>query len=237
MKKKLIFMKFLEFDTTRDFPYYRNNPRISKKSWIGLLILLPISFLTYSLLFTLSEFVASVAFCLVLLIPLLYVSKWEYSLFIRKPTKDEITLAILMFLGYAIYSIIVATALENFDLVGLGIDAAMTVTFESIVSLLFSMLAEELIKFIPLMFFLRLFYRYTENRKLSIVFSTAIVLVGFGMLHYAPPYSTLPSVLLLQGLGSIFEVYGYLKTKNIFVPYLSHLLTDAIAFIMIFVMG
>ena len=226
-------MKFLEFDTTRDFPYYKNNPRISKKSWFGLLLLLPISFLIYSILFGLSEFIASVAFCLILLIPLLYVSKWDYSLFIQKPTTNAIILAILMFLGYTVYSIIIATILENFGLTGQGMDAVMTITPESIVSLVFSMFAEELIKFIPLMFFLRLFYRYTKNRKLSIALSSAIILFGFGMLHYAPPYSTLLSVLLLQGLGSIFEVYGYLKTKNIFVPYLSHLLTDAIAFILI----
>jgi hypothetical protein len=50
-----------------------------------------------------------------------------------------------------------------------------------------------------------------------------------------PPMNTLVSVLLLQGLGSFFEMYGYIKTKNLFVPYISHLLTDLISFIIILV--
>ena len=94
-------------------------------------------------------------------------------------------------------------------------------------------MGEELLKFIPLMLLLRIFYKYSNNRKLSIALSTAIVMMGFGFLHYAPGYTTMISALALQGFGTIFEMYGYLKTKNIFVPYISHILTDAVAFILI----
>ena len=85
------------------------------------------------------------------------------------------------------------------------------------------------------MFLMRLVYKFTDNLKISVAVSTAIVLLGFGLLHYAPPTNTIVSVLLLQGLGSLFEMYGYLKTKNLFVPYISHLLTDAVMFIIILV--
>jgi membrane protease YdiL (CAAX protease family) len=95
------------------------------------------------------------------------------------------------------------------------------------------MLAEELIKFIPLMFFMRLFYRVTANRKLSIIVSTVIILIFFGLLHYEPGLTPIASVLLIQGAGSIFELYGYIKTKNLLVPYISHLLTDAFIFILV----
>ena len=111
----------------------------------------------------------------------------------------------------------------------------MGVTIESTVGLIFSMMGEELLKFIPLMFFMRAVYKFSENLKLSVVISVTIVLIVFGLLHYNPPTNTLVSVLLLQGLGSLFEVYGYLKTKNIFVPYISHLLTDAFSFILILI--
>ena len=224
----------MKFNDTRDFPYYKHNPRISKKWWMILLLLIPVSMMVYAATAQTSEFIGSLIFCLMLLIPLLYVSNWDYGLLFKKPSRNEIILAVLMFAGYIIYSFIVATLLENFGLTGTGYDELLTVNLESTASLVFSLMAEELIKFIPLMFFLRLFYKYTSNRKLSVALSSAIIIIFFGLLHYAPPYSTLISVLALQGFGTIFELYGYIRTKNVLVPYISHLLTDAIIFIMIF---
>ena len=72
-----------------------------------------------------------------------------------------------------------------------------------------------------------LFYKFSKNRNISFIFSSIIVLVGFGLMHYSGGV-TIYSVLLLQGLGSIFELYGYYKTRNIIVPYISHILTDAL---------
>ena len=95
------------------------------------------------------------------------------------------------------------------------------------------MMGEELLKFIPLMFLMRVVYKFSNNLKLAVVISVTIVLIVFGLIHYWPPSNTLVSVLLLQGLGSMFEMYGYIKTKNIFVPYISHFLTDAVSFILI----
>ena len=230
-------MKFLEFDESRDFPFYRHNPRISSGGWLLLILSVPVALLVYALVGFESEIIASVLFCLIMLIPLLYFSKWDYSLMFRKPTKNEIILAILMFAGYMIYALCLGSVL---DMVGLGgVEASSAeevgVTIQSTVGLLFSMMAEELLKFIPLMFLMRLVYKFTDNLKISVAVSTAIVLLGFGLLHYAPPTNTIVSVLLLQGLGSLFEMYGYLKTKNLFVPYISHLLTDAVMFIVILV--
>ena len=230
-------MKFLEFDESRDFPFYRHNPRISSGGWLLLILSVPVALLVYALVGFESEIIASVLFCLIMLVPLLYFSKWDYSLMFRKPTKNEIILAILMFAGYMIYALCLGAVL---DMVGLGgVEASSAeevgVTIQSTVGLLFSMMGEELLKFIPLMFLMRLVYKFTDNLKISVAVSTAIVLLGFGLLHYAPPTNTIVSVLLLQGLGSLFEMYGYLKTKNLFVPYISHLLTDAVMFIIILV--
>ena len=230
-------MKFLEFDESRDFPFYRHNPKISSGGWLLLILSVPVALLVYALVGFESEIIASVLFCLIMLVPLLYFSKWDYSLMFRKPTKNEIILAILMFAGYMIYALCLGSVL---DMVGLGgVEASSAeevgVTIQSTVGLLFSMMAEELLKFIPLMFLMRLVYKFTDNLKISVAVSTAIVLLGFGLLHYAPPTNTIVSVLLLQVLGSLFEMYGYLKTKNLFVPYISHLLTDAVMFIIILV--
>lgn len=225
-------MKFLEFDETRDFPYYNHNPRISKLGWLILLLSVPIAFLTYMYTSFVSELVGSILFMIIMLIPLLYMSNWNYKLFIQKPTKNEIILGILLFIGYIIYSIIIDAVLMKFGANNPVDPSSMNIDYISLISLLFSMMGEELLKFIPLMFFLRLFYKFTNDRRISLILSSIIILTCFGLLHYDYDGSVI-SVIVIQGIGSIFELYGYLKTKNLFVPYLSHLLTDAFVFILI----
>lgn len=223
--------EFFRFeDASRDFPYYKHNPKISRTAWIVLLLLIPVAFIAYAIIGLESEFIGSLLFCLILLIPLLYYSNWDYSLIFRKPTKGEIKLAVLLFIGYMIYAIVVGEILDLITQTSEVTADYLGVSIESLISLVFSMMGEELIKFIPLMFFMRLFYKYTQKRKVSVILSTVLVLIYFGMLHYDPGMTPLLSVLVIQGLGSIFELYGYIKTKNVFVPYLCHLLTDAFIF-------
>ena len=125
-----------------------------------------------------------------------------------------------------------ASALEMFHLLPAN-DTSLDLNIISLVSLLFSMMGEELLKFIPLMFFMRVFFKYTNKRNLSFVSSMVIVLIFFAFLHFDPSSTSIASVLLLQGVGSLVEMYGYAKTKNLFVPYMSHLFTDAFSFILI----
>ena len=228
--------EFFKFeDTSRDFPYYKHNPKRSKTAWIVLLASIPISFLVYGVVGIESEMIGSILFALTLLVPLMYFSNWDFSLLFHKPTKGEIKLAVLLFIGYLIYAIAVGEVLEVIGQASTATGDYLGVTWEMLFALVFSMLAEELVKFIPLMLFMRIVYKYTNNRKLAIVVSTAIVLVFFGLLHYDPEVTPLLSVLVIQGFGSIFELYGYIKTKNVFVPYLCHLLTDAIIFLMMLI--
>jgi membrane protease YdiL (CAAX protease family) len=212
----------------RDFPFYDENPRMSKIGWLVLLVSVPVALFSFRYVyFYTNEFVASIVFLLIMLIPLLYFSDWDYSLFFRKPTKDELILAVVMFLAFFIYSFIMSNLLDASGLASTGSGEENII---SIISLVFSMMAEELMKFIPLMFLLRVFFKYTSNRRLSIMLSSAVTLVFFALIHLEPGVSLL-SVLLIQGLGSIFHLYVYLKSKNLFASYLSHLMTDAIVLI------
>ena len=129
-----------------------------------------------------------------------------------------------------VYSIAMASALEMFNLLPVD-ETPLNLNIISLVSLFFSMMGEELLKFIPLMFFMRVFFKYKRN--LSFVSSMVIVLIFFAFLHFDPSSTSIASVLLLQGVGSLVEMYGYAKTKNLFVPYMSHLFTDAFSFILI----
>jgi hypothetical protein len=92
------------------------------------------------------------------------------------------------------------------------------------------MMGEELIKFIPLMFLMRVIYKFSNNRKLAIIISSIIICAYFGMLHYT---GSIIAALLIQGLGTVFELYGYIRTKNLLVPYMTHLITDMFIFIVV----
>jgi len=214
----------LSFDENRDFPFYNEIPRMSRIGWFVLLISIPVSFFVNVFVSSLTnDIVGSIFFLLIMLIPLIYFSNWNYSLFFKKPTKDELILAVLMFIAYFIYSLIMSNVLDASGLASTGSADAEIV---SIVTLIFSMMAEELIKFIPLMFLLSVFFKYTSNRRLSIIVSSAVTLIIFGLMHLEPGISLI-SVLLIQGLGSLSHLYVYLKTKNLFASYISHLMTDA----------
>ena len=182
----------------RDFPFYNEIPKMSKIGWLVLLVSVPVALFSFRYVcFYTNEFAGSIVFLLIMLIPLLYFSDWDYSLFFRKPTKDELILAVVMFLAFFIYSLIMTYLL---DASGLAI-------------------------------LLRVLFKYTSNRRMSIAVSSAVTLVFFALIHLEPGVSLL-SVLLIQGLGSLFHLYVYLKTKNLFASYLSHLMTDAIVLIM-----
>lgn len=215
--------KYFQFDETRDFPYYNHNPQLSKTAWIVLLLTVPISFMTFGLGMD-YELGSSILFCFIALIPLLYFSKWDYKLLFSKPTRNEIILAALMFIGYMAYAILIGDFLDYLGMYSTTSEV-QSANIISLISLIFSMMGEELIKFIPLMFLMRLFYKISNKRNMSFAISSVIIMIYFGLLHHDFT-SSIWACLLTQGLGTIFEIYGYYKTKNLLVPYMSHLFTD-----------
>ena len=225
------YFKFEKKDL--DFPIYKNNPYVPKSGWVVLFIAIFIGMLMQGL--TGSELIDGILFVAIVLIPLLYYLKWDYKAIFQKPTSREILLAIALFAGYIISSLLLGSVLEYFTISSTPTVDENTISVMSLFPLLFSLMGEELIKFIPFIFFLRLFYKYSNNRKLSVVVSMILVMAFFGLLHAMDTKSIL-SVLLLQGAGSIFEFYGYIKTKNILISYITHLCTDVFLFILI-IMG
>ncbi len=210
----------------KDFPFYNKNPYIPKWGWIVLLIALIIG-LTLSLSFNIIYVILS---CIVLIVPVLYFLKWDYKAIFQKPSFKDILLAIGLFIGYIIYALILGIILQNIGLNGAKL-APDTVSIMTFVSLAFKLMSEEFVKFIPFMFFLRLCYKFSNKRKLSTIISIAIVMVFFAFLHSANLITFL-FALCVQGVGSIFEFIGYIKTKNILVSYITHLCTDVFIFLM-----
>ncbi len=210
-----------------DFPFYKKNPYVPKWGWIILFLAVGIGFIVASgesLLFGMIG-------CCISIIPVLYFLKWDYRAIFQVPKAKEIALAVGLCFGYLIYSFVLGTILGALSVPSATLVDESTVTIWSIPPLLFSLMGEEFIKFVPFVFFLRLFYKYTDKRKLSVIVSMLLVMVFFAYLHAMEPKYFLYA-FCLQGLGSIFEFIGYIKTKNILISYITHLCTDAILFLM-----
>ena len=60
-------------------------------------------------------------------------------------------------------------------------------------------------------------------------------LFNFGIIHSGAYSGKIVQILLIQGLGSIFALYPYLKTKNMINSYILHLLVDFVPFTMVFI--
>lgn len=212
-----------------DFPFYRKNPYIPKWGWILLFIVLPVGLvLTIS-----SKIHILIVSCLVLIVPVLYFLNWDYHAIFQMPKPKDVALAVALFVGYIIYALVMSTALEYFGIAGGNLMGSEPVTLMTIASLFFSLMSEEFVKFIPFMFFLRLLYKYTEKRKLSVVVSVIMVMVFFASIH-AYSFNMFIFALFIQGFGSIFEYIGYIKTKNILISYITHLCTDVFIFALAF---
>lgn len=210
-----------------DFPIYKSNPRISKGGWIALFIAFVIGYVFVQG----SQIYQGIISCIILIVPVLYFLKWDYKAIFQKPALKDVALAVGLFIAYILYAYVMTVVLSNFGIVGSS-DGGSTITFMDIPPLIFSLMGEEFIKFIPFIFFLRVFFKYTDNRKLSVIVSVLMVMVLFASIH-AYDFKMLLFALFIQGFGSIFEFIGYIKTKNVLISYITHMCTDVFIYLII----
>ena len=97
-----------------------------------------------------------------------------------------------------------------------------------VISDFFQLMGEELFKVFILLMVMFAVYRFTQNRGLAITLAIIVTLFVFGIAHSRAYSGRLLQILLIQGLGSIFDLYAYMKTKNVMVSYILHLLIDFI---------
>ncbi|WP_407424298.1 hypothetical protein [Methanobrevibacter sp.] len=214
-------------DEGYDFPFYNKNPYIPKWGWVVLFV----AFIAGTLLAVISGNLPFIILgCIVFIVPVLYFLKWDYKAIFWMPSRKDLVLIVALFVGYIVYGMVMEMILKQFGIVSPGTMGSEPVTIMTLVTSIFSLMGEEFFKFIPFIFFLRVIYKLSNNRRLAVIISVAIIMVMFACFHAYNP-TMLIFALFVQGFGSIFEFYGYIKTKNLIVPYLTHLLTDEIIFI------
>ena len=215
-------------DKEIDIPFYNGIPELSRLKW-GLLILGLILFLVLLYIpIPIQETVLAILFCLVLLLPTLYVLGSKWNLMFRKIRRKDILPIIVLFILEFIYAMLILYILES-----LGLTAATpasqfntSTTLISFINMAIQLMGEELFKIILLIVLMFVFYHFL-NRKQSLIISMILTCIVFGLLH-AGYYGGILQVVLIQGLGSIFEVYLYVKTKNVMVSYTCHLIYDCV---------
>lgn len=219
---------FFEFeDKNVDFPFYNQKNLFDKNS---LLIIIATIFIFTFLLFGPIKFhdgQQQIILFLITLIPLLMLTKSNLGYFFKKLSFNDLRIIILSYIGYMVYYLIVYFLLQA---IAYPVTSS-TIFFEDMTFLtmlvyLLQVIAEEIFRifiFLLLMYFI---YDYTKNRKKSIVISLIIMFVVFALLHVNTYNYNILQILLFQGLGSIFEYAGYLKTKNLAIPILVHMLIN-----------
>ena len=217
-------------DDNTDLPFYNDEPKLSKMDW-ALLMLAEILFLI-PVFFSveMSDEVFSLYLCLIVLLPIIYVSRGNLSLFFKKVKRENIKLIIICTILPFAYSMFMIFILEFLHISPQSAIEPVPATLISAISMVVQLMGEELFKVILLIIAMAIIYHFTKNRKLSIIISAMLTMAIFGLAHYK--YGPVIQILLVQGLGSVFDLYAYLKTKNVLVSYLAHLLFDFIPFAM-----
>ena len=96
-------------------------------------------------------------------------------------------------------------------------------------------IAEELFKVFIFLIMLHILYKFTNNRKKSMIIGIIATLVIFGLMH-ANSYNNIWYNIVYVGLGGFFTFYPYLKTKNLLLSIIVHFIQNMIITTM-FVMG
>lgn len=217
--------KFEFLEDGIDFPFYNDIPKLSGGEWailaIAVLVLLSLVSLNW-----IPKPYSYIVYCVVMLAPALYVCKGDYGLFFKKLKLRDFKTIILCTVGYIIYAAIIAVLLHS---VGYSIsgDSAVATTFDLtfIAGLFLQLIGEEFFKIFLLLIVMYLVYKFTQNRNLAIWVGIIVTLFVFGIAHMSA-YGRLLQILLVQGLGTIFDLYAYMKTKNVFVSYIVHIIID-----------
>ena len=202
---------------------------MSTKEWSILAVAVVI--FTILCFIELPKLIHSLLYCLVVLVPALYICKGNYSLFFKKPRLKDIKTIILCFLGYFIYGMIINSILTHIGYTTVGdTNSALATNLMFFVGLFIQLIGEEFFKILILLIVMYLVFKKTNNRSTAIYTGIFTTLIIFGLAHMEAYSGRILQIVFIQGFGTIFNLYAYMKTKNMVVSYLVHILIDVSSF-------
>ena len=231
-------------DENIDFPFYNGTPKLGLKDWAALLagLILELSLITGILYYIPGmEYVPMEVFyilsCLVLLIPVAYVCRNQIGLILKKPKLNDIKVIIICYILYSIFAIAMGLLLTQLGLnpVANSTDLGNSTDVPSIIFMAIQLMGEELFKFTIFIIVMTIAFKFTQNRKASMIAGIIICCVMFGLVHLSAYDGNLIQCLAIIGLGTIISTYPYYKSKNIANSYILHLLIDLIPILFIII--
>ncbi len=218
------YFKFENHD--EDLPFYTGETELSLKGALLLFVCLILFVVPIVFPIPMGDFEFSLFLCLVLLLPTIYLLRGHLNLLFKKIKLSDFNIIILcVFLSMA-YSFAMLYILSKLGIASFApVEEALGVDLISIISMFIQLMGEELFKILMVLLVMFVLYRFSHNRKVSLVISLFISMLCFGLVH-GGFYGGFLQVFLIQGLGSIFNFYAYLKTRNIMVSYAAHLIFD-----------
>ena len=226
------FFKFEDEDI--DFPFYNGIPKLSIADWIilalapilmALIVINPCDYLPVQDMF--SNGTLQVSYFLVTFIPFAYVCRGKLGLLFKKPRLKDFKVIIICVILYLVF-----TASVNLIGKSLGFSiaqnqiASSTLSILEVVFILIQLMAEDFFKVSILLIGMGLIYHFTKNRKNALVFGTFASMMIFGLTHLNSYDYNLFQCVVTIGIGSIFHLYPYLKTKNFVNTYFTHIIID-----------
>ena len=219
--------EFLKDDI--DFPFYNDVPKLSTSDWLLMLcsIALVVALIAVK---SLSGGYLPILLFIVTVVPALYLCRGNLKIFFKKPKlRDFLTIALCL-VGYYIWSVLMVCLLVFVLQVPISANVILETfknpTLITFIMPLFQLLGEEFFKIFTLLIVMHIVFKHTENRNLAIGLGIIVSITAFGLLHINAYSNKILQIMLIQGLGSIFALYPYLKTKNVVNSYILHLIVD-----------
>lgn len=155
----------------------------------------------------------------------LFITKGKLNLLFKKPKLADIKTILISVIAYFVLNGLIHNIVS---LIPHHQDAGVNVALTNIPLLVVTALqifGEEVFRFMPFILVAYFVYKSTQNRKHAVLLGAVASLIIFGALHTSAYGSFLFAVVGIT-IPAIVLAYSYLKTKNIFVSYLVHLIID-----------
>ena len=155
----------------------------------------------------------------------LFKTKGKLNLLFKKPKLADIKTILISVIAYFVLNGLIHNIVS---LIPHHQDAGVNVALTNIPLLVVTALqifGEEVFRFMPFILVAYFVYKFTQNRKHAVLLGAVASLIIFGALHTSAYGSFLFAVVGIT-IPAIALAYSYLKTKNIFVSYLVHLIID-----------
>ena len=166
-------------------------------------------------------------------VPFLIAAKGKIRLLVKRfrfydPVLILIGTALCFFAGAFMAVLLINSGLINADTMTANPAVGMNHDGSFFLGMLVQIFGEEMLKIDAFLAILMLIDRRWGKRKAGIIVGMVISALLFGLLHYRT-YGNLLQVLCVQGSAGLVLLYLYLRTKNVFVPFWAHVLSDCVA--------